>query len=352
MSLAMRPITLDLLLRIYEDGKGLPGTQAELFGKGCLKLCEEMSLNRRAAGIMGSLSPEGRLAIAGRIAAVLVFCRRTAVFTGPVFEENPEQDVGILELEGGTESHGRTSVEIDGERMREVLATGLFASLAPDRMGLAHESYGEFLAADYLVRKGLSLDQMIQLLDHAQEKRIVPQLRGVASWLVSMAPEVRKVMAQREPQVVLGGDVTVLSEGEKLELAESLLEKQNRGATRGGHALRSQYHKLACRRLPARLRSWIKDKGKNREARRIAIQIAQECGLKTLQKVLVDVILDADDVLDLREEVIVALPNIADEKTLRRLRKIVLRADGGDVRCEFAETEGKRFDRVSRARPG
>ena len=48
--------------------------------------------------------------------------------------------------------------------VREVLDTGLFSSRGDQRMGWAHQGYGEFLAALYLFERGVPPGTMLKAL--------------------------------------------------------------------------------------------------------------------------------------------------------------------------------------------
>jgi predicted NACHT family NTPase len=78
--LAIKPITLNFLLNTYRKNGSLPTQQTELYLQGCQLLCEETNQNRRDARLTGNLSADQRMVIAARIAAVIVFCNRYAVW--------------------------------------------------------------------------------------------------------------------------------------------------------------------------------------------------------------------------------------------------------------------------------
>ena len=77
---AIRPVTLQMLFNVYKLGGRFPATRVELYEKGTRRLAEETNESRIAANRRGSLSPERRLAVASRIAAVTVFSNRFAVW--------------------------------------------------------------------------------------------------------------------------------------------------------------------------------------------------------------------------------------------------------------------------------
>ncbi|HEV3085467.1 MAG TPA: hypothetical protein VGY66_37285, partial [Gemmataceae bacterium] len=70
--LAIKPVTLNFLLSTYKARGGFPATQSELYAEGCQRLCAEMNPDRQDARQSGALSAEQRMAVAERIAAVMV----------------------------------------------------------------------------------------------------------------------------------------------------------------------------------------------------------------------------------------------------------------------------------------
>ena len=90
---AIRPITLEFLLNIYRQGSDLPRRKRDLYQKGCLALADESNPSRRRER---KLSVNQRFAIAGRIAAVNIFCGLNEIWTGPR-HSMPENDLAIAQ---------------------------------------------------------------------------------------------------------------------------------------------------------------------------------------------------------------------------------------------------------------
>ncbi len=60
---------------------------------------------------------------------------------------------------GGTES-GQTQLQVDRSSLQETLDTGLFSSRGPQRMGWAHQTFAEFLAARYCRKHNMPTQQL------------------------------------------------------------------------------------------------------------------------------------------------------------------------------------------------
>lgn len=203
--LAIKPVTLDFLLKTYRQDGSLPKTQAELYREGCRLLCEETNEGRRDAGLTGNLSAEQRLAVAARIAAITIFANRYAVWMAAERGDVPAEDVSVRELSGGREKAQGNEFEVGEAAIKEVLGTGLFSARGTNRLGWAHQTYTEFLAAYYLIQKQMSVAQMLNLIVHPGdvEGRLVPQLHETAAWLAGMKPEVFHEVMARDPEVLL-----------------------------------------------------------------------------------------------------------------------------------------------------
>jgi hypothetical protein len=147
---AIKPLTVNLLIALFRKDGRLPRSVADLYLRGCLKLCEEQNVGRRDARRLGTLTAAQRLRVASRVAAATMFANRYAVWTGAEGDGVPQEDIPLSALAGQREEGDFPAFEITEEGVRETLDTGLFTSRGGDRMGWAHQGYAEFLAAHYL----------------------------------------------------------------------------------------------------------------------------------------------------------------------------------------------------------
>lgn len=166
VAFAIKPITLKFLLNLYKRHNGrFPPDQklSDLYLEGCRSLCEEPSLSRHSSKLRG-LGIDQRLIVAVRVAAITVFANRFAVWTGVDQGDVPDEDVLLRKLCQGYESANGREFEVTEAVFEEVLDTGLFSSRGINRMGWAHQTYAEFLAAWYLKHKSLKLPQLMGLI--------------------------------------------------------------------------------------------------------------------------------------------------------------------------------------------
>jgi predicted NACHT family NTPase len=336
--LAIKPITLQFLLNTFSRSRQLPSKQADLYLEGCQLLCEETNEERRDAGLAGNLTAKQRMAVAGRIAAVTLFANRAAVWTGVDKGDVPLEDVVVEELSGGTVNLNGDEFAVTESAARETLGTGLFTSRGPKRMGWAHQTYAEFLAARFLMQQKMTLPQRMSLLVHPDdpEQKLVPQLHGVTAWLAAMDPKVFDEVSKTDPDVLLLSDVLSAEEASRAALVESFLrmidERRIQFPGFGTHWL---YRKLAHPNLATQLRAFIRDQTKSLVARREAMDIAVACEVKALQDDFATIALDQSQALELRKPAAFAVARFGDSATRARMKPLATGEAGDDPEDEL-----------------
>lgn len=320
--LAIRPITLQFLLNTYRKGGGLPASQEDLYRDGCLLLAEEVNQERRDAGLRGLLSGRERLAVAGRIAAATVYGGRSAIWTGMDVGDVPPEDVKVSVL-------ARSSVTLDGSAqpvseasVRDTLSCALFGSTEPGRVGWAHQSYAEYLAARHLVEQNLSKTQAISLLYHNTDGRVVPQLYGVAGWLAVLDRNIFGHIVRTDPELILWADVAALDESLRACIVEAFLAAVESGTVPFSFDQSWHYRKLAHPGLAGQIRPYLNDRARTWAVRHEAIAIAQMCKEKGVQLDFALLALDGSEDLDLRASAVYSLAGYADADVRARLKPL------------------------------
>ena len=328
---AIKPVTLEFLINTYRRRRQLPSSQAELYHEGCRCLCEETNEGRRAADLTGDLSTDQRLRVAARIAAVTLLSNRYTIWKGLDLGEVPDEDVVLKKLAGGIEQANGAAFQVTEAHIREVLDTGLFSARGPQRMGWAHQTYAEYLAAYYLSRK-MTNDQIMSLLTHPDdpEGRLVPQLRSTAAWLANLKPSrFFQDLREADAEVLLYCDLSTVDEGNKRALVDTLLSLHDKEKLLDDDwGLYKQYEKLHHPNLAGQLKPYICDLTKGFLVRRVAINIAEACKLQTLQDDLLEVALDNSQRLETRIEAACAVACVGDETVRTKLKPLA--TDGGD----------------------
>ncbi len=322
--LASKPITLKLLLGLYRQQKQLPSSQVELYQQGCLQLCEEFNDDRRDAGFTGQLSPKKRMIVAGRIAAVMLFSNRSAVWKSPDYGQMPSSDIPLSDLYIDKEKADEQDFDVNEACIREVFAiTGLFsASGSNHRIGFAHRTYAEFLASWYLKQHNLKLEQIKNLIIHP-DNRVVPQLHETAAWLASMIPDVFQEIAKTDPDVLLRGDISTATDADKAVITKSLLKAYDQARLPYCYRL-SEYQHLNHSGLEAQLQDYIANSTKHESSRLVAIDIARACSIKAIQPDLVNVTLDSSQPYWIRYNAAQTLVQIGDEEHKGKLKPLAI----------------------------
>ncbi len=324
--LAIKPITLNFLLNIYLRSGTFPPNQIDLYLEGCRILCEEPSGSRRDAKLVGLLPADQRLAVTMRIAAITIFANRYAIWTGLDVGNVPEVDVAVRQLLGGAETSRSGTVPVTELAVREALGTGLFSSRGPDRMGWAHQTYAEFLAARYLVEHNFTIDQINGLIMHCGDPdgRLVPQLGQTSAWVGRMVPKIFEQILKSDSDHLLLSDVVVGSPADRQDLTDAPLKLSEKDKllpydTR----IRSHLRKLDNPNLSKLLRPYISDTSRNPLARHLAIDIAEACQVQELSEDLAAVALDRSQLLDVRVNAACAVARSGTDNSKGRLLPLV-----------------------------
>lgn len=313
-SLAMKPVTLQFLLNVYKRDGQLPASQTTLYYEGCRLLCDEANEFRRSSARANRLSSEQLLTVASRIAAVTVFSNKYAVWTGLEQGDVPVEDITVRSLAYGEECIRGHAVQVTEDVVLRCLDTGLFTLRGDNRMSWAHQTYAEFLAAHYVRHTDISTEQVISLLTHPGDPdgRLVPQLHEVAAWCASLNPSIWDELVERDPAVLLTSDVSTVSDRERTQLVDQLLNLYARNAATDKISVRRRFHKLNHPMLGSQLRDWVIDRNKHLLARRVAIDIAEDCGVSELQSELASVALDVTEDYYIRGQAAHALAVVGD----------------------------------------
>lgn len=329
--LAMKPVTLDLLLREYRASEALPATQSELYRNGCRLLCEESSTSRRAAGRLGDLTADQRLIVAARVAAAMVFSNRPMIWIDADPGNLPGDIMRISDLVGGIETAQGHEFNVTESVVRETLCeTGLFSSRGAGRLGWCHQTYGEFLAAYYLVAHGTSVKQMLSLIVHP-DGCLIPQLSETAAWLACMVPEVFRILVRTSPSILLRSDVASADPADRQSLVESLLRLCDEGVLPGvDWSLYGRLKKLRYPGISELISSYIRDRSKNPRARSLALHVAYTCELEDLQDLLADTALDRGEEMALRETAASIVARIGSDDAKGRLKPLAMATDDWD----------------------
>ncbi|MGX4587899.1 NACHT domain-containing protein [Paenibacillus chitinolyticus] len=276
VSFAIKPVTLQFLINTYTRYRGsLPLTQKDIFLEGCSILCEELNSKHKKHG---KLSVRERLSISTRIAALTIFTNKFAVWADVDLGNVPEEDITLGEIAYGLNRGLDLKLVLKEEDILEVINTGLFTSRGLHRFGWAHQTYAEFLAALYTVENNLSFQQILNLIEHPDDpqKKIVPQLHGVSSWIALFNSDIFKHIRECDPEVLLRIDLTSVDDRDKESLVDNILEGLGSGRIYSiNNEFSNYFYNIKHSNLSEQLRPYITDTNKGSIVRRVAINIAR-----------------------------------------------------------------------------
>lgn len=282
--LAARPLTLRFLARAFSKTGTLPERGAALYRIGVRALCEEQNAARRDAGLNGSV--DQRIAAARRIAAATVFGGAPAIWTGPEADVDGE-DLAIERLVGSEEDTRSGAIHVTVADVHEATRTALFTSRGGQRLGWAHATFADFLAAEWVVTSDLSEEQARSLFLDA-DGRCWPQTRLTATWAVGISPERFTFLVESDP-AAFQGEVELPGDALRAAVIDGLLAV---ASTIDTPSWARNYGALKYPGVAAQLRPYLRDGDADR--RRIALDLAEACAAVELREDLVGIAIDVE----------------------------------------------------------
>ncbi|WP_422659277.1 NACHT domain-containing protein [Paenibacillus sp. EC2-1] len=318
---AIKPVTLQMLIDIYQSSGRFPETQGEIYLQGCQILCEEPNETRKK---FAHVDPRRRLTIASRIAALTVFTNKYAIGYNRSIRIAAEEDIHISDIIDGSNRTLEDVLVLNESDVLEVLSTGLFTSRGINRLGWAHQTYAEYLSALYIVENKLELEQIVSLIRHPEDGHIVPQLYEVASWLASFNIDIFKYICVHDPEVLLRSDIKGADVKAKSELVTTLLDRYDSGLMHdGNYEINRNFYKLRHNDLASQLEPYIMDNSKDLIVRRVAIRIAKACNITEVKKYLLDLTFNKKEEYYLRVEAGKAFIGMSDDKGILELFPLI-----------------------------
>ena len=318
-SFAIRPITLNFLLSLFKKNGRLPEHKSRIYWQGCLQLCEETGDSRIAAKNIGVLKPAQRLIVASRVAAVMMFSNRSAVWLGPVNENMLPGDITIRELSGFSEEIDGISFEVSEDVIKDAISYGLFTSRGDQRMGFSHHTYLEYLAAYYLDKHQIPTDEIVRLIIHQEFGQIVPQLKGMAVWLASFNEKIFQKLVNTNPELLLSVDKAVLTINQKKVITKRLLKDSLSGNKIDIMSSIRYFDHLSYDGISNELGRFIKNRKDVSDTRLLAILIARECEVVGLLPVLISIALDLTEDFTIRLYAALTVAHLGGKETKLKL---------------------------------
>ncbi|PEN09634.1 hypothetical protein CRI93_02575 [Longimonas halophila] len=299
---AASPLTLEALISRFKEVQDIPASKADLFEEYCLRLSTEENKDRKDDGETGILDPVQRVDLLSRIAALMVFGQRTRLCLEPSTSQIADTlgaPGSVLfadeaRLDADTHSDGHSGPRLN-EVKEAVRHSGLLRGSDDGRtFRWRHRSYAEYLAARFVHRSGLSIEQVRPLIEHEYDQTIAPPYQNVAVWLATLEHEMMEYLLDKDPSLVYAGDPLQYEDEKREELIEAILNGIDQGTlyTRINKRL-NDLKRVPHSNLEQQLQRWIIDTEKSDDAREYAIQFARKQKLKGLVQDATDVALDA-----------------------------------------------------------
>jgi glycosyltransferase involved in cell wall biosynthesis len=325
--LAKSPVTLAMLKRVFDSfGGSLPTGLVDTYRRALLALVEDGRRIAEPRPAPEYLTPTELLRLLGRIATVSILAGKPIIWSGLYADPVPLDAISVTELAGGTEKGLPQLLVADERALRQALRSAMFRSDGPNRFAWLHQSFVEFLAADYLAQSIARPERTLELLsvEEAGKRRVPSQVREVAAWLAGMHSEFRRLLVQSEPDLLLQSDVASADTAFKADLVKELLERLETGELRGiWRDPRVDYSRLNYPEIYDMLGPYVRNPQCGVVVRRAAIYIIRGCGVTVANEDLLRVATDANDEPNIRAAAVITLGTFGDDQTLRRIRPLI-----------------------------
>jgi hypothetical protein len=334
---AARPVTLKMLLSVFQAHRSLPRSKVEIYEQGCEILCGEQNLDRQERGRTGVLSARQRLSVASRLAAATVFANRRALRVYSTQRLPVDGEIDLSEVTGGEESVNGAKLLIEEREVRDTLTmSGLFTG-AGDGDGLVvwtHQTYSEFLAARYLIKNEVEAEKVMGLITHPGDpnRKLAPQLHETAAWLASMDSRIFDLILDSNPETLLLSDVATADDGSRARLVGRLLQRAGEGRLYfhrwNGEAY---YRKLDHPGISDQLRPILESRHSRVLVRELALEIAAQCQCSSLQDLAVKIALDSAEIENIRALALIMLKKSPMNSAQEQLRCLVVGEEASRV---------------------
>jgi len=338
VAFATNPVTLSFFINVFRNEGTLPTNTRELFFEGCKCLCSEPNENIRDITRDERLGPTEKFIIASRIAALMLLSNKDIISYGRFDLGLQESELHLDQLLGGVEYFNGVETQVDRTTILNTFNTGLFISRGPEKIGWAHQSYVDFLTAYYLRHNNVPIEKIINLLIHpsVSERRVIPQLHGLAIWLSLFYSEIFDEIIEIEPELILKGSFDSLENHIKERIMHQLLVKIEEGVSI--NVLTQHIHHFSKLRFPdmaSLLHEYIVNPQKTAEIRKISILIAEFCDITELESEILLIAHDQSENYEIRKYAAFYLSKIGSEDAKKTLVRFIRGETGPDPELDL-----------------
>ncbi len=327
IALGSRPLTLKMLMGEFAKGAGrFPHSHRELY-RSCTRTLLQERDEQRASRLRNknlprlTVSEKRRARVAGRIAALMLLCGRSAIARRSM--GNPDAtDLTVSEILHGEERLGDMTFELDEALLDAVLETPLFWPKTEGRADFYHRTFAEHLAAEYLASLPFSQQRSLLFQRDAHGEHVHPQLGELAAWLADKSEPLLRHLLAHDPEVLLRTDVSGIKDEQKAALVSAILAKARAEKLFDSTGLSRFFHTLLHPGLADQLRQTLHDRSANHVARRMALSIAEACRLEELLPDAIRLIRSPEDA-SMHHVAAAALDELATPQTISRVAQLL-----------------------------
>ena len=308
--LAQRPLTLEMLRKIFAKRRVLPTSTKSLF----LDAASNVIPGRSVTSIADLL---------GMVAAIQLLGARPQIWAGRCGNAKPEDALDIAVL-----AHAD---------IREAIRNGPFTALGNDTFEWKHRTLAEYFAARWLLRHGTQGAPLFDLLssDYGDFRRIEAHLKGLARWLATFSAEFRERLVDGDQDVLLQEHLATASHHDRQQLLKTFLR---RFATSDRYAVHYnpdlKYEQLRHPALSAQLRPYLSPSAGSDSVRHFATRVASTCNVRTLTPALVDIARRESNSEYLRASAILGIRHFGTKAATRRLVEMLVSTPKNDPNDE------------------
>ncbi|WP_161801073.1 NACHT domain-containing protein [Kitasatospora griseola] len=254
-ALARMPLTLNLLLDLYQADRSLPLSRAELYRRALPLTVMRQGDGRDPDDLHGDL--EQRLAVAGRIACHLLLTGAPAVSLTrrPLGDD---RHLAVDDLIGPEAPVTPARTGASQPVVRSVLEGPLFTGAGPGLVKPVHASIASYLAARHLLYHNLPQAQLRSLLVQRGDggtPGILGDLHELAAWLVALRPALGSWLIDADPEALAAYSSYIDDPECQRAVVDRLLERARAGRLnvdpwRHGPASRFHHPGLAAQLRP------------------------------------------------------------------------------------------------------
>jgi hypothetical protein len=327
IALAIRPITLKFLIGIFKESNDITASGIDLYEAGCALLCKEPNRLRQSEEFARYTTSEERLEIAKLIAG---FCSLSNKLGIESYSNNhiKENDYIIIDrLVKYTGQITRNDNKDAKKAVIETLNTGLFSSGGRSKLRFSHKSYQEYLAANFLKSTNLGINQLVGLITHPEdaEKKVIPQLSGLAIWLSTMNNEFKDWLLEYDPGILLSSEPFNLNTDLQKAIVEQILRfaEEGRLIPRESEILEQRLFVLNYPDISKQLKNYIIGDQYSEPTKRMGIKIAAACMGKAQEDLLLNIALHDANPIRLRIDAAREIKNNGSPQGCSQLKQVL-----------------------------